>query len=59
MFSCPKFLSPTCPFPDTITEDRTKDATKYQAQIFIDEVRQQEMLPTIRRFLSRIHFDGR
>lgn len=49
MYSCPKFLCPTSPAPDTITEDRTRDATKYQAQIFIDEVRQQEMLPTIRR----------
>lgn len=49
MFSCPKFLCPTSPAPDTVTEDHTRDATKYQAQIFIDEVRQQEMLPTIRR----------
>lgn len=52
MFSCPKFLCPTSPAPDTVTEDHTRDATKYQAQIFIDEVRQQEMLPTIRSYLK-------
>lgn len=49
MFSCPKFLCPTTPAPESIKEDRTKEATKYQAQIFLEEVKQQEMLPTIRR----------
>lgn len=48
-YSCPKFLSPAAPAPETLSEDHTRDATKYQTQIFMAEVRQQEMLPTIRR----------
>ncbi|XP_065208798.1 eukaryotic translation initiation factor 3 subunit L [Planococcus citri] len=52
LYACPKFLCPTSPSPETIHEDHTRDATKYQARIFLDEVRQQEMLPTIRSYLK-------
>lgn len=49
MFACPKFLTPTPPPPEDIKEDHTKEPVRYQAQIFMEEVRQQKMLPTIRR----------
>ncbi|XP_077297592.1 eukaryotic translation initiation factor 3 subunit l isoform X2 [Arctopsyche grandis] len=51
-FACPKFLSPCPPDPDAPIDDYGKDAIKHQTQVFMDEVRQQKMLPTIRSYLK-------
>jgi translation initiation factor 3 subunit L len=51
LFACPKFLSPAPPPADATGDyDYVKEAIKHQTQVFMDEVRQQKMLPTIRRF---------
>ena len=51
LFACPKFLSPAPPPSDATGDyDYVKEAIKHQTQVFMDEVRQQKMLPTIRRF---------
>ncbi|CAD6224788.1 GSCOCG00005553001-RA-CDS [Cotesia congregata] len=52
LFACPKFFSSTPPSPDSTREDYTKDAIKHQTQVFMDEVIQQKMLPTIRSYLK-------
>ena len=51
-FACPKFLLPSPPPADAPQEDYMKDAMKHQTQVFMDEVKQQKMLPTIRRFVD-------
>ncbi|KAJ1529532.1 hypothetical protein ONE63_006305 [Megalurothrips usitatus] len=51
-FACPKFLLPSPPPADAPQEDYTKDAMKHQTQVFMDEVKQQKMLPTIRSYLK-------
>lgn len=51
-FACPKFLLPSPPPADAPQEDYMKDAMKHQTQVFMDEVKQQKMLPTIRRLVS-------
>lgn len=51
LFSCPKFLSPTPPPPDA-DSDYAKEAIIHQKDVFMDEVRQQRMLPTIRSYLK-------
>ncbi|XP_026762395.1 eukaryotic translation initiation factor 3 subunit L [Galleria mellonella] len=50
-FACPKFLSP-CPPPIEPGSNYGRDAVKHQTQVFMDEVRQQKMLPTIRSYLK-------
>ncbi|XP_013140214.1 PREDICTED: eukaryotic translation initiation factor 3 subunit L [Papilio polytes] len=50
-FACPKFLSP-CPPPIEPGSNYSRDAVKHQTQVFMDEVRQQKMLPTIRSYLK-------
>ncbi|XP_049874734.1 eukaryotic translation initiation factor 3 subunit L [Pectinophora gossypiella] len=50
-FACPKFLSP-CPPPIEPGANYARDAVKHQTQVFMDEVRQQKMLPTIRSYLK-------
>ncbi|KAK0169775.1 hypothetical protein PV328_010416 [Microctonus aethiopoides] len=52
LFACPKFLSSTAPTPESKREDFTRNAIKHQAQVFMDEVVQQKMLPTIRSYLK-------
>ncbi|KAG8038903.1 hypothetical protein G9C98_003210 [Cotesia typhae] len=52
LFACPKFFSSIPPSPDSTREDYTKDAIKHQTQVFMDEVIQQKMLPTIRSYLK-------
>ncbi|KDR15818.1 eukaryotic translation initiation factor 3 subunit L [Zootermopsis nevadensis] len=53
IFACPKFLSPAPPPLDATGDyDYVKEATKRQTQVFMDEVRQQKMLPTIRSYLK-------
>lgn len=55
VFACPKFLSPVAPTTTVGNqEDCVKEAMKFQTQVFMDEVRQQKMIPTIRRYKSRI-----
>jgi len=52
VFGSPKFISP-CPPSSQLTEgDFTKDPMKHQTQVFMDEVRQQQELPTIRSYLK-------
>lgn len=51
-FACPKFLLPSPPPADAPQEDYMKDAMKHQTQVFMDEVKQQKMLPTIRSYLK-------
>ncbi|RZF34035.1 hypothetical protein LSTR_LSTR013430 [Laodelphax striatellus] len=50
-FACPKFILPYAPDYDN-KDDLDKNATDYQVQVFMDEVRQQKMLPTIRSYLK-------
>ncbi|XP_063227380.1 eukaryotic translation initiation factor 3 subunit L isoform X2 [Bacillus rossius redtenbacheri] len=52
LFACPKFLSPAPPAADAPAEDYAKEATRHQTKVFMDEVRQQKMLPTIRSYLK-------
>uniref|UniRef100_A0A1B6CE95 Eukaryotic translation initiation factor 3 subunit L n=1 Tax=Clastoptera arizonana TaxID=38151 RepID=A0A1B6CE95_9HEMI len=53
--ACPKFLSPYPPPVPTSPKDKIeigKDPTNYQADVFMAEVQQQLMLPTIRSYLK-------
>ena len=53
MFACPKFVSPCPPaFEAQGGDDFVKEALEHQAQIFMDEVKQQLELPTIRSYLK-------
>lgn len=52
LFACPKFLSATPPAADAKKDDYFRDAVKHQTQVFMDEVVQQKMLPTIRSYLK-------
>lgn len=52
LYACPKFLSPVPPPADATPEDYTKEAIKHQTQVFMGEVQQQRMLPTIRSYLK-------
>lgn len=52
LFACPKFLSPTPPPTTAPRDDYLKEATEHQTQVFMDEVSQQKMLPTIRSYLK-------
>merc|ERR1712080_577309 len=55
-FACPKFLSPVPPPIEGIAADSTgmvhKEPLKLQLKVFIDEVKQQMLLPTIRSYLK-------
>lgn len=50
-FACPKFLS-LLPPPNGKNYEYGKDAIKHQTQVFMDEVVQQKILPTIRSYLK-------
>lgn len=52
VYACPKFLSPCPPPLDAKPEDYSKEAIRHQTQVFMDEVQQQRMLPTIRSYLQ-------
>lgn len=52
LFACPKFLSPSPPPTDAPPDDYTKEPMRHQTQVFMDEVKQQKMLPTIRSYLK-------
>lgn len=51
-FACPKFLNPSPPPTDAPPDDYTKEPMIHQTQVFMDEVKQQKMLPTIRSYLK-------
>ena len=54
-FSCPKFLSPVPPNYDDVNFDGDalhKEPLRLQLKVFMDEVQQQLMLPTIRSYLK-------
>jgi len=57
--ACPKFINPATPNYALILEDSSKasvnlsqDALKAQSKIFLTEVRQQTLIPTIRSYLK-------
>lgn len=50
VFACPKFVSP-CP-PLEVTDDYVKEPLEHQTQVFLEEVKQQLELPTIRSYLK-------
>lgn len=52
IFGSPKFVSPCPPASDAAIEDYVKDPMEHQTQVFMDEVRQQIELPTIRSYLK-------
>lgn len=52
VYACPKFLSPYPPPIDSIPDDYSKEAIQHQTAVFMDEVAQQKMLPTIRSYLK-------
>ncbi|KAF5307035.1 hypothetical protein FQR65_LT07178 [Abscondita terminalis] len=52
VYACPKFLCPSPPPLDAIPDDYSKEAIQHQTQVFMDEVQQQRMLPTIRSYLK-------
>ncbi|XP_014270834.1 eukaryotic translation initiation factor 3 subunit L isoform X2 [Halyomorpha halys] len=52
LFACPKFLSPSPPPTDALPDDYTKEPMRHQTQVFMDEVKQQKMIPTIRSYLK-------
>ena len=52
-FACPKFLSPVAPsFDSPAQESLHREPLRLQMKIFMDEVRQQTLLPTIRSYLK-------
>merc|ERR1712025_334831 len=55
-FACPKFLSPVPPPIEGVAADAAgmvhKEPLKLQLKVFIDEVKQQMLLPTIRSYLK-------
>lgn len=52
IFGSPKFISP-CPPPfDSAEGDFIKQPMEHQTQVFMDEVKQQQELPTIRSYLK-------
>lgn len=52
VYACPKFLSPYPPPIDSLPGDYSKEAIQHQTQVFMEEVAQQKMLPTIRSYLK-------
>jgi translation initiation factor 3 subunit L len=51
-FACPKFVSPCPPASDAPLDDYVKEPLEHQIQVFMDEVTQQQDLPTIRSYLK-------
>uniref|UniRef100_A0A8W8MD78 Eukaryotic translation initiation factor 3 subunit L n=1 Tax=Magallana gigas TaxID=29159 RepID=A0A8W8MD78_MAGGI len=51
-FACPKFLSPVPPNYDAVTAINHKEPFLLQLRVFMEEVTQQIILPTIRSFLK-------
>jgi translation initiation factor 3 subunit L len=51
-FACPKFMSPIPPDYDSLPENYNKEPTRYQCSLFLADVEQQLILPTIRSYLK-------
>jgi len=52
-FACPKFISPAAPKYDELPANyNPQEAYKLQLRLFLQEVQQQKLLPTIRSFLK-------
>merc|ERR1712216_254767 len=52
-FACPKFVSPAPPNYDDLPADyNPQEAYRLQLRLFLAEVQQQKLLPTIRSFLK-------
>jgi len=57
-FSCPKFVSPFSPNYSAVLEDKypamnyNQDALRLQTRLFLQEIKQQALLPTIRSYLK-------
>lgn len=51
LYACPKFVPATPPLSDSDT-DLVEETIKHQKDVFMDEVRQQKNLPTIRSYLK-------
>ena len=52
-FACPKFITPAAPAYDDLPAGyNPQEAYKLQLRVFLKEVEQQQMLPTIRSFLK-------
>ncbi|XP_060079974.1 eukaryotic translation initiation factor 3 subunit L-like isoform X1 [Ylistrum balloti] len=51
-FACPKFLSPVPPNYDAMAVINHKEPFQLQLKVFLEEVRQQIVLPTIRSYLK-------
>lgn len=51
-FACPKFLSPVAPNYDAAPTNFHKEPFQQQLKVFLDEVMQQQLLPTIRSYLK-------
>lgn len=54
LFGCPKFLSPVPPPLDGLSpsESLHKEARNLQLRVFLDEVKQQMLLPSVRSYLK-------
>ena len=52
-FACPKFVSPAPPkYDDLPANYNAQEAYRLQLRLFLQEVQQQKLLPTIRSFLK-------
>lgn len=53
-FACPKFLSPVAPSYDSplMQDSAHKEPLRLQMKVYMDEVKQQTLLPTIRSYLK-------
>jgi len=51
-FACPKFLSPVPPNYETLPPNFHKEPYLQQLKVFVEEVNQQTLLPTIRSYLK-------
>jgi len=51
-FACPKFLSPVPPNYDAVAQNNHKEPFLQQCKVFMDEVAQQSLVPTIRSYLK-------
>jgi|EP00161_Ancyromonas_sigmoides_P008128 translation initiation factor 3 subunit L len=50
-YSCPKFIIPSAPDYDSAPANTGQDAYRHQLRLFVSEVKQQLVLPTIRSYL--------
>jgi translation initiation factor 3 subunit L len=52
-YACPKFLSPVAPtFENSMNDISHKEPLRLQLKVFMEEVKQQMLLPTVRSYLK-------